>query len=355
MVLSNPDPVFWAGKRVFLTGHTGFKGAWLTTWLASLNARVFGFSLPPNTSPSLFSLVAAGIGSSVFGDIRDLDTVRHRLNEAEPEVIFHLAAQSLVRPSYADPVGTYATNVMGTVHVLEAARACPSVRAVVIVTSDKVYENREWIWPYREDEALGGYDPYSSSKGAAELVANAYRRSFFKEGAHVATARAGNVIGGGDWSQDRLVPDIIRAFASDKIVTIRSPNAIRPWQHVLEPLNGYLLLAQKLSQGGDKFASAWNFGPNESDCRPVSHLVEEMARCWGSDASWQLESEVQPHEAGYLKVDSSKAKAELGWDRRLNLDSALAWTADWYRHQMRGHDVKDFTLGQINAYTALGL
>ena len=362
MIARNPDPGFWAGRSVLVTGHTGFKGAWLSLWLAKLGARVTGFALAPETEPSLFAL--AGVGERVasrIGDVRDLPALSACVAEARTEVVLHLAAQALVRPSYTDPVGTYAANVMGTVHLLEAVRACPSVRAVVIVTSDKAYENREWHWPYREDEAMGGRDPYSNSKGCAELVTSAYRASFFDSGGHggghpanIASARAGNVIGGGDWSGDRLVPDVVRAFARGEAVEIRAPHAVRPWQHVLEPLSGYLRLAERLAgRDGDAFAEAWNFGPADADCRPVADVVAGLAQGWGGGASWRLSPGPHPHEATFLKVDASKARARLGWDRRLELGEALDWTGGWYRAQAQGADAASLSLDQIARYEAL--
>ena len=347
-----PDIAFWRGKRVLVTGHTGFKGSWLTLWLKRLGAEVTGLALPPDTNPSLFTLAVAEDVPTLFADIRDLVTVQAAFEEARPDIVLHLAAQALVRPSYADPVATYATNVMGTVHVLEAARRTPSVRAVVVVTSDKAYENREWPWAYRETEAMGGYDPYSNSKGCAELVVSAYRSSFFAPSdIRVATARAGNVIGGGDWSTDRLIPDIVRAFERRQSVEIRSPSAIRPWQHVLEPLAGYLALAERLcGPDGPAFAEAWNFGPTDEDCRAVSYVIDEVAKTWGGDARWHRSERQQPHEATFLKVDSSKARARLGWDRRLRLEAALAWTTTWYREQRAGASARDLTLAQIASY-----
>ncbi len=353
---AGPDPAFWNGKRVLVTGHTGFKGAWLTLWLQRFGAEVNGLALAPDTEPSLFALAVAGTVASATVDVRDLAGVRASLDAARPDIVLHLAAQALVRPSYADPVGTYATNVMGTVHVLEAARDIESVRAAVVVTSDKAYENREWVWAYRETEAMGGHDPYSSSKGCAELVVSAYRRSFFGSGGlRLASARAGNVIGGGDWSTDRLVPDIMRAFSHGGSVEIRSPGAVRPWQHVLEPLAGYLVLAQHLAGAdGAAFAEAWNFGPTDEDCRPVSYVMDALASAWGGGARWHLSDRQHAHEANVLKVDSSKARARLGWDRRLGLDEALAWTADWYRGHSEGASARDLTLAQIDAYQRLG-
>lgn len=352
----SPDPTFWAGKRVLVTGHTGFKGSWLAMWLRRLGAEVTGLALVPDTQPSLFALAVADEVASRFVDVRDLTAVQACFAAARPEIVLHLAAQALVRPSYADPVGTYATNVMGTVHVLEAARQTASVRAVVVVTSDKAYENREWPWAYRESEAMGGYDPYSNSKGCAELVVSAYRSSFFTQsGVHVASARAGNVIGGGDWSVDRLIPDIVRAFERGQSVEIRSPGAIRPWQHVLEPLAGYLTLAERLcGPDGAAFAEPWNFGPSDEDCRAVSYVIDQVAKHWGGDARWHLSDKQQPHEATFLKVDSSKARARLGWDRRLRLEDALSWTTQWYREQGKGASARDLTLAQIDAYEHLG-
>ena len=297
----SPSSAFWHDRRVLVTGHTGFKGAWLSLWLSRLGARVTGLALAPETSPSLFTL--AGLAERVdsrLGDIRSRAIVDAVVAESRPEVVFHLAAQALVRRSYADPVATYETNVMGTAHVLEAARRADGLRAVVVVTSDKCYENREWWWPYREDDALGGYDPYSSSKGCAELVTAAWRRSYFggpASPAGVASARAGNVIGGGDWAEDRLVPDCMRAFGTSTPVVIRRPAAVRPWQHVLEPLAGYLLLAERLAEGPG-FAEAWNFGPSVDDARPVSWVVDRLVRFWGGDARWAHDGSEQPHEAG---------------------------------------------------------
>jgi CDP-glucose 4,6-dehydratase len=350
-----PDPSFWAGKRVLVTGHTGFKGSWLTLWLSRLGAEVTGLALAPDTEPSLFGLALADDVASHIADVRNLAAVRTCFERARPDIVLHLAAQALVRPSYVDPVGTYATNVMGTVHVLEAARETASVRAVVVVTSDKAYENREWPWAYRETEAMGGYDPYSNSKGCAELVVSAYRSSFFAQsGVRIASARAGNVIGGGDWSVDRLIPDIVRAFGQSQSVEIRSPGAIRPWQHVLEPLAGYLTLAERLyGADGAAFTEAWNFGPTDEDCRAVAYVIDQVAKHWGGNARWHLSDKPQPHEATFLKVDSSKARARLGWDRRLRLDEAVAWTAEWYREQGNGAAARDLTLAQIAHYEHL--
>lgn len=349
----------WQGRRVFVTGHTGFKGGWLALWLARLGAGIRGYALDPATEPNLFTV--AGVGS-VLEDVRGnlLDRVRLEasLQEFAPEVVFHLAAQPLVRRSYADPVGTYATNVMGTVHVLEAVRRTPSVRAVVCVTTDKCYENREWVWPYRETDALGGHDPYSSSKASAEIVSAAYRSSFFSVEAAgeprvlLATARAGNVIGGGDWSEDRLIPDLIRGFQSGKPVVIRRPSAVRPWQHVLEPLHGYILLAERLLSGQHSFASAFNFGPGDEDAWTVERIADHLAAEWGEGASWIRDSEAGVHEAGTLRLDASRAKAELGWKPQLSTEAALDWTLAWYRAWSKGHDMVEETKRQIEAYPA---
>ncbi len=351
------DPAFWQGKSVFLTGHTGFKGSWLSLWLEAMGASVTGYALSPPTEPSLFSL--AGIGrtiKSVNADIRDQARLREALTESAAGVVIHMAAQSLVRESYTDPVGTYATNVMGTVNLLEAVRDTPEVRAVIVVTSDKCYDNRERAEGYREDEAMGGYDPYSSSKGCAELVTAAYRRSFFSGGATgkgmaaIASVRAGNVIGGGDWAKDRLVPDALNAFIAGRRVLIRNPGAIRPWQHVLEPLRGYLELAERLWSDGAAYAEAWNFGPDNDDAKPVSWIVERLARNWGEPAGWDVDGAPQPHEAGLLKLDCSKVRTRLGWSPRMDLPQALDWIVDWYRAFASKEDMRRFTLAQIAHY-----
>jgi CDP-glucose 4,6-dehydratase len=347
----------WRGVRVFLTGHTGFKGGWLALWLASEGAIVRGFALDPSTTPSLFE--AARVGETVEdirGDIRDRETLDRTLREFAPELVLHLAAQPLVRLSYADPIGTYATNVMGTAHLLESVRNIASVRAVVVITSDKCYENLEWHWGYRESDHLGGHDPYSSSKACAEIVSAAYRSSYFSpesKGALLATARSGNVIGGGDWSQDRLIPDLVRGFLAQEPVLIRRPGSVRPWQHVLEPLAGYLTLAGRLLAGERQLADAWNFGPHDDDAWPVGRIAETMAMRWGSDASWIVDSAPSVHEAGYLKLDASKARAELGWLPQLRLNTALDLAADWYKAWNAGSDMQAFTLNQIEAYKRL--
>jgi CDP-glucose 4,6-dehydratase len=346
---------FWAGKRVFVTGHTGFKGAWTCLWLQSMGAKVCGYALAPNTEPNLYTIARVGAGmESCIGDVRDLDAVHSAMSRFEPEIVLHLAAQALVRDSYDDPVGTYATNVMGTVHVLEAIRRVSSVRAAVVVTSDKCYENREWVWGYRENEAMGGYDPYSSSKGCAELVTAAYRRSFDAGGsAAIASARAGNVIGGGDWAKDRLVPDIMRALAAGEPVALRNPQAIRPWQHVLEPLHGYILLAERLWHDKRCYAEGWNFGPEDSDSRPVSWIADALVQSWGG-GSWMLSPGEHPHEARSLKLDISKAKSKLGWAPRWDLATALERIVEWYRGFHAGQDMRALTLAQIAAYAAAG-
>ena len=347
----------WSGKRVLITGHTGFKGGWLSLWLQQSGAELCGLSLAPSTTVNLFEKAAVASGmQSVIGDIRNAELVRRVVGEFKPEIVFHMAAQPLVRQSYVDPIETYASNVMGTVHVLEAIRQTDSTRAVVTITTDKCYENREWDWAYREIDRLGGYDPYSNSKACAELVVSAYRNSFFnpekfdKHGVAVASVRAGNVIGGGDWSPDRLIPDMIRAFAEGQAVRIRSPRAIRPWQHVLEPLRGYIRIAESLVDNGVQDAEAWNFGPEQSDAQPVSWIVNELAELWGDGARWELESVPQPHEAQNLKLDWSKAARRIEWKPSLPLKDALEFTVSWYKAYLHEQNMRDYTLGQIRAY-----
>ena len=322
----NVNASFWEGKRVFLTGHTGFKGSWLSLWLQSMGAIVKGYALEPPTKPSLFleANVADDMESEI-GDIRNLEVLKHSMLSFNPDILIHMAAQPLVRLSYNEPVDTYTTNVMGTVNVLEAARSCKKLKAVVSVTTDKCYENKEWSWGYRENEPMGGYDPYSSSKGCAELVTSAYRRSFFntKESASIATARAGNVIGGGDWAEDRLIPDILNAFEKSHPVIIRNPLSTRPWQHVLEPLSGYLVLAENLYLYGDEFAEPWNFGPKDEGCKPVEWILNKMVDNWGEGARWELDENNNPHEAGFLKLDCSKAANKLKWEPRWDLEETL--------------------------------
>ncbi len=348
---------FWSGKKVFVTGHTGFKGSWLCLWLQQLGAEVTGFALNPPSQPSLFEVAQVAQGmQSITGDIRDGAALARAMQVANPDIVIHMAAQALVRYSYVEPVETYATNVMGTVHLLEAVRKTPTVRAVVNVTSDKCYENREWAWGYRENEAMGGYDPYSSSKGCAELVTAAYRNSYFnthdfaRHGVALASARAGNVIGGGDWAEDRLIPDILRAIGEGKPVNIRNPHAIRPWQHVLEPLSGYLLLAQNLYQEGTAYAEGWNFGPSDEDAKPVQWIVEQLTRQWGEGASWVLDGGDHPHEAHYLKLDCSKARARLHWHPRWRLDEALDNIVAWHRAFENKQDMRAVSLAQISDF-----
>lgn len=355
-------PAFWAGRRVLLTGHTGFKGSWLSLWLQSLGADLAGYALAPPTTPSLFELADVGRDMhSTLADIRDLPALQAALARHRPEVVIHLAAQPLVRQGYANPVETYATNVMGTVNLLEAVRQTPGVRAVVNVTTDKCYENREWPWGYRENESMGGHDPYSNSKGCAELVSAAYRASYFspkrhsEQGVALATARAGNVIGGGDWAADRLIPDILAAFEQGRAVRIRNPHAIRPWQHVLEPLRGYLLLAERLVEQGQAFAEAWNFGPLEEDAREVGWIVARMAALWGVDARWEVDFCEHPHEAHYLRLDISKARAGLGWQPVLRLQDALQRIIDWAQQRYAGADMRTATLAQIYEYQHLAI
>lgn len=353
------DTSFWHGKRVLLTGHTGFKGSWLSLWLQTMGAQVLGYALAPPTQPSLFVVAKVSDGlTSIIGDVRDLNALSAELAKFMPEIIIHLAAQPLVRYSYQNPVETYATNVLGTVHLLDAVRSTPSVKAVLCVTTDKCYENREWLWGYREHEALGGYDPYSSSKACAELVTAAYRNAYFsadsyaQHGVAVASARAGNVIGGGDWAADRLIPDILHALSENRPVLIRNPNAIRPWQHVLEPLSGYLLLAQKLYEHGPAYAEAWNFGPQDDDAKPVHWLADTLIKAWGGNAQWQLEGGNHPHEAHYLKLDCSKAKSRLNWFPQWPLATALDAIVDWQQHYLQGADMRAVCLRQIADYQA---
>jgi len=343
---------FWRGKRVFLTGHTGFKGGWLSLWLSEMGAHVHGYSLTPSSDPSFYvaTSVSDRLAASTIADIRDADVLNKALLAAAPDIVLHLAAQPLVRYSYASPVETYAVNVMGTVNLFEAVRQVPSVKAVLNVTTDKCYENRERNEPYSEDEALGGYDPYSSSKACSELVTSAYRRSFFEtRGVALGSARAGNVIGGGDWSTDRVVPDFLRAIDAGETLAIRYPKAIRPWQHVLEPLSGYLQLAEKLYAENGAFAEAWNFGPEDVDTRSVEWLADRLCT-YMPDAHWRHEEAPQLHEAGTLKLDSNKAKRRLNWRPRWTLDQALSRTVDWHLAWSKGADMQAFSLEQISAY-----
>jgi CDP-glucose 4,6-dehydratase len=346
------NPAFWKGKAVFVTGHTGFKGSWLCLWLQMLDARVTGYALKPPTRPSLFDLASLGRSmKSITADVRDLAKLKAALRRAKPQIVLHMAAQALVHDSYADPVGTFSTNIMGTVNMLEAVRGLKSVRAAVVITSDKCYENRERAAGYREDEAMGGHDPYSSSKGCAELVTKAYRRSFFSgSGTAVASTRAGNVIGGGDWSKYRLVPDALRAFAAGKPLRVRSPDAVRPWQHVLDPLNGYLTLAERLWDDASSYSGAWNFGPADEENKPVSWVVEELVRRWGNGAKWKVDRAQQPHEAGVLRLDCSKARAQLKWRPAVDLATALDSVIEWHRRHAGGENARKLTEEQITRF-----
>ena len=353
------DPEFWKGRKVFVTGHTGFKGSWICLLLRELGARVSGYALEPPTDPALFDLarIADEIRHTI-GDVRDLAALEAALHAAEPEVVIHMAAQSLVRYSYANPVETFSTNVLGTVHLLDAVRRTPTVRAVVVVTSDKCYYNEEWVWGYREDARLGGHDPYSGSKGAAELVVTAYQNSFFdrerhRELAAVGSGRAGNVIGGGDWAIDRLVPDVMRSLLEGRPTLIRSPQATRPWQHVLEPLNGYLMLAEKLFESRHEFSGGWNFGPAAENEATVGQVSQRLYELWGADFAWQRDTDPGPPESTFLKLDASKARAYLGWRPLLDLDTTLAWIVEWFRGFRDGADPRDACLADIHRFMAL--
>src|ERR1041385_6471892 len=355
-----PNHSFWKRRKVFLTGHTGFKGSWLSLWLHALAAEVTGYALPPPTQPNLFEQAEVGrCVRSIEGDIRDFHSLKSALMESRADVVIHMAAQSVVRRGYSDPIETYSSNVMGTVHLLEALRQLKRPCAVVNVTSDKCYENREWVWGYRENDPMGGRDPYSSSKGCAELVATAYRDSFFTascvegRGIALASARAGNAIGGGDWTADQLIPDLLRAFLAGQPCLIRNPSAIRPWQFVLEPLCGYLMLAERLAGEPSRFASAWNFGPAEADAKPVSWIADELARSWGNRASWNRDGAIHPKEAHFLKLDASKSRTCLGWRPVLPLNSALGWIIEWWRAFEAGGALRRVTSAQIQRYEAL--
>ena len=351
---------FWQGKRVFITGHTGFKGSWLSLWLHNMGAIVQGYALAPPTNPSLFIVSKLNEKiSSEEGDVRDDAHLYKIIRQFKPEIVFHLAAQSLVRLSYESPFETYSTNIMGTVSLLEAVRNVADIKAVVNITSDKCYENQEWLWGYRESEPMGGFDPYSSSKGCAELITASYRRSFFnpdkysEHGCALASARAGNVIGGGDWAADRLLPDILKAFSNQQNVTIRNPNAIRPWQHVLEPLSGYLMLAEKLYLDGPLYSEAWNFGPKEENTQSVKWILDYLTSKWGGGATWQLDETEQPHEANCLKLDCSKAKMKLGWRPLWALDHTLSRTVNWHKAWLQGADMYEHTMTEISDYMHL--
>jgi CDP-glucose 4,6-dehydratase len=355
MKTAHVQPIFWRDKNVFLTGHTGFKGSWLSLWLTSMGAKVTGYALAPNTTPSLFNVldIDSLVVKSHIADIRDLASLQKAISDAKPEIVIHMAAQPLVRYSYTNPVDTYATNVMGTVHLLESTRATDSVRATIIVTTDKCYENDNRDAGYREDAVIGGYDPYSNSKGCAELVTSAYRQSFFSglnSYNKVASARAGNVIGGGDWSEDRLIPDAIKAFEANLPVMIRNPLATRPWQHVLEPISGYLVLAQALYDQGSTYASAWNFGPRDEDNRTVQEVVELIISKWGKPARWEKEGSEQPHEAQSLRLDCSKARSQLAWVPKWNLELATQKIIQWQTAFQSKDDMRELSLQQINQY-----
>ncbi len=346
---------FWQNRKVLITGHTGFKGGWLSLWLQKIGCNVIGVSLDPPTSPNLYQQANIKHGMvSLRADIRNLTDIKTIFQEHQPEVVFHLAAQPLVRQSYIDPIETYQTNVMGTLNILESMRAIKSVRSAVMVTTDKCYDNKEWVWGYRENEPMGGYDPYSSSKGCAELLIASYRHSYFsKQGSDntaIATVRAGNVIGGGDWADDRLIPDIIRAFQKGSTVQIRNPNSVRPWQHVLEPLAGYLTLARKLFDNGNQYAQAWNFGPSDNDVKPVQWIVEKMSDYWNGEALWAVDDGDHPHEANYLKLDCSKARSNLLWEPKWNLEYSLKKIIEWHKAAIQGEDLQKLSLTQIESY-----
>jgi CDP-glucose 4,6-dehydratase len=351
---------FWKNKRVFVTGHTGFKGSWLSLWLNSMGANVTGYALNPPTEPSLYEKICEidQLVNSNIGDVRDYQSLYNAMSEAQPEIVIHMAAQPLVRDSYKNPVDTYSINVMGTVNLLESIRNCKSVRAVVNVTTDKCYENKEWPWGYRENETLGGYDPYSNSKACSELVTSSYRNSFFNpkdyemHGVGIASARAGNVIGGGDWAADRLVPDCIRSLLNNQPIIIRNPHAIRPWQHVLEPLSGYLLLAQRLYEDGASFSEGWNFGPNDEDAKSVEWIVSKMCTMWGNNSSFSIDEGNHPHEAHYLKLDCSKAKTMLGWYPKWNLEQTLKKIISWVEVYKNEENLMETCLKQIDEYVS---
>jgi CDP-glucose 4,6-dehydratase len=351
---------FWKGRHVFLTGHTGFKGSWLALWLGALGAKVTGYALDPPTQPNLFE--QAGVAYTVHSfraDIRDFQRLKSALAECRPDVVIHMAAQSVVRRGYEDPIETYSSNVMGTVNMLDALRQLKHRCVVVNVTSDKCYLNREWVWGYRENEPMGGRDPYSNSKGCAELVTSAYRESFFppesvaQHGVALASARAGNAIGGGDWTSDQLIPDLMRAFLTGQSCLIRNPSALRPWQFVLEPLRGYLMLAERLTEDASRFASGWNFGPADFDAKPVSWIAQQLVRSWGKGAAWNQDTAIHPREANALKLDASKAKTCLGWCPVLPLKAALEWVVEWYRAFQTKDDLRRLTHAQIERYESL--
>jgi len=348
---------FWRGKKVLVTGHTGFKGSWLSLWLQQLGAQVTGYALEPPTEINMFELAGISKGmKSITADVRDLENLKKVFRKEQPEIVIHLAGQPIVKLSYDDPILTYTTNVMGTAHILEAAKNISSTRAMVCITSDKCYENNAWVWGYRENDKLGGSDPYASSKACAELIISAYRNSYMRFpqfNISLASTRAGNVIGGGDWARDRLVPDIMRNFINKETVLIRNPKATRPWQHVLEPLSGYLMLAESLYREGNKFAEAWNFGPNIDQSKPVSFIVDYLTKGWGEGATWKLDEGYHPHEDLLLALDSSKAKRLLKWHPKLSLKETLDWTIDWYKAYANNEDMRKKTIKQIEKYQNL--
>lgn len=347
------DSTFWKGKKVYLTGHTGFKGSWLSLWLSSLNAKVKGYSLEPPTAPSLFKEARVEeLVESQIGDIRDYENLRESIHDFQPDILIHMAAQPLVRLSYREPLETYDTNVMGTAKVLEAAKGTKNLKAIVAITTDKCYENQEWEWGYRENEPMGGYDPYSSSKGACELVISAYQRSYFNDpdGPSLASARAGNVIGGGDWAEDRLIPDILKAFDRNEEVVVRNPQATRPWQHVLEPLSGYLVLAESLYGKGHQFSGAWNFGPKDEDCQNVEWILNQIISRWPSEANWSLDEGANLHEAKFLKLDCSKAAYYLNWQPRWHADVTIDKIVSWHQAWKKGQDMQEKCLEEIRQY-----
>jgi CDP-glucose 4,6-dehydratase len=347
------NQAFWKNKRVYLTGHTGFKGSWLSLWLQEMGAVVKGYSLAPYTQHNLFEVAkVADNMQSEIGDIRNLEAITQSMIAFDPEILIHMAAQPLVRLSYSAPVETYATNVMGTIHVLEAARQCRNLKSIVAITTDKCYENKEWPWGYRENESMGGHDPYSSSKGCCELLISSYRNSFFNtpDSPSLASVRAGNVIGGGDWSDDRLIPDILKAFEKSEAVIVRNPLSTRPWQHVLEPLSGYLVLAEALYTQGGQFAEGWNFGPKDEDCQSVEKILNTMIKTWGEGAAWQLDANNNPHEAGFLKLDCSKAAQQLKWLPQWNLEFTLNLIVQWHKAWLNDEDMKKQCLKEIDLY-----